>query len=51
MKYAECECRDCGLDFKITFSNSYPKVIHCPQCKSILIKIKWLDRAKSINEE
>jgi Zn finger protein HypA/HybF involved in hydrogenase expression len=46
-KYAECECRDCGLEFKITFTNGYPKVIHCPQCTSVLIKLNRIDRTSS----
>jgi len=54
MRFAECTCRECDLDFKIAFSNSHPQVIHCPQCKSILIKINWIDRAgfnELINDE
>lgn len=45
MKFAECECKDCDLEFKIVFSNSYPKIIKCPKCGSTLIKVNWIDRA------
>jgi len=44
MRYAECECRECGMEFKIAFSDKVPKVIHCPSCTGILIKFNWIDR-------
>jgi len=50
MKYAECECRECGLEFKVTFSNGAPDIIHCPKCTGILIKLHWIDRAGFNNE-
>ena len=49
-KFAECVCQDCGLEFKITFENSYPKLIHCPKCTSVLVRLTWIDRA-GFNEE
>ena len=50
MKYAECECKDCGLEFKISFKNGTPKLIKCPKCGSSLVKLNWIDRA-GINSE
>jgi len=47
MKYAECTCRDCKLEFKVSFNNGYPKLIHCPRCTSTFIKLNWIDRAGS----
>jgi ribosomal protein S27E len=49
-RFAECVCKDCGLEFKITFENGYPKMVHCPKCTSILVKLNWIDRAGYNNE-
>lgn len=47
MKFARCECKDCGQEYIITFKNSYPKGkdITCPICKSCMVKVTWIDRA------
>jgi len=45
MKFAECECLNCKLEFKISFKNSHPKIIKCPGCGSSLVKVTWIDRA------
>ena len=44
MKFAECVCRECNLEFKVTFTNGYPEVIHCPRCTSVLVKLTWIDK-------
>ena len=50
MKFAECICKDCTLEFKISFNNGTPEFVHCPNCTSQNIKLHWIDRA-GINSE
>ncbi len=46
MKYARCECKDCGTEYLITFNNGVPKEkLYCVCCNSSNVKITWIDRA------
>ena len=45
MKFARCECKNCGFEFMVTFSNSYPNHISCIKCSSFAVRTTWIDRA------
>ena len=46
MKYAKCECKDCKLEFMISFDGDLPPFkLSCIFCKSDNISYSWIDKS------
>ena len=46
MRYARCECKDCGQEYMVKFDNGTPPYqLSCIICKSTNVKYTWIDRA------
>jgi len=51
MRFAEVECLDCKLHFKVVCDNGYPLKAHCLFCGSPNVKFNKIDELKFKEEK